>query len=33
MIPQIARSAFDKSITLTYGKPLYSLIWMHGLGD
>lgn len=32
-IPQIVRNSFDKSITISYEKPKYSLIWMHGLGD
>lgn len=32
-IPQIYRNVQDSSITITYGKPKCSLIWLHGLGD
>lgn len=32
-VPQIFRHPFDRSITLTYNAPKYSLIWLHGLGD
>lgn len=32
-VPQILRNATDRSITLWYHKPKYSLLWLHGLGD
>lgn len=32
-IPQIYRNALDSSITISYGNPKCSLIWLHGLCD
>ena len=32
-IPDIYRNALDNSITIKYGKPTCTLIWLHGLGD
>ena len=32
-IPEIYRNVSNSSITLTYGKPHCTLIWLHGLGD
>lgn len=32
-VPQILRNATDRSITLWYQQPKYSLLWLHGLGD
>ena len=32
-IPNVIRNPKDNSITLSYGKPCCSLIWLHGLGD
>lgn len=32
-IPEVYRNVQDSSITLSYGKPKNSLIWLHGLCD
>lgn len=32
-IPEIYRNVQNSSITLTYGQPKCTLIWLHGLGD
>jgi hypothetical protein len=32
-IPNIYRNIQDSSITISYGKPKCSIIWLHGLCD
>lgn len=32
-LPQILRNAHENSITISYGTPKCSLIWLHGLND
>lgn len=32
-IPQVYRNFQDSSITVSYGKPFCSMIWLHGLCD
>lgn len=32
-IPNVYRDVQDNSITLTFGKPSFTLIWLHGMCD
>lgn len=32
-VPEVYRNVQDSSITLSYGKPQRTLIWLHGLCD
>ena len=32
-VPNLLRNQTDKSITLWFGRPKYSLLWLHGIGD
>jgi hypothetical protein len=32
-IPQIIKHELERSVTLGFHKPAYSLIWLHGLAD
>lgn len=32
-IPNVVRHELDRSVTMWFQKPRFSLIWMHGMGD